>query len=417
MKRKIIATCTVGLLSLSLCLPVSAANLSNARTWPHVSISAAVEQPTVYPPDAEGTLRFENLKTQMRESNLSLQSLQATLDLQKGYDRKSAYNHLIDTINELVDQGWEYSQTPATAALGAQMNATADSLRPQLETLEEENYNETLEGITRQLEDAIKQQLSAAETIYLNILALEAGLIDLNRGLVTLADNLRELELRYSLGQVSALTVEQLRATQTSSLLQKKTMEQNLGDLRASFAILVGDPKLAEAELGGVSPNADWTRSLLAKDYEVALAQTKKRSYAFYSAEKAKKDADEAWDDAQRDIVSGTFSYKQAKQTHEAALATYQSTIKSLEQSFQTLYQSVLAARQETRAAETALQYQERSFSAAELKYQQGQIAEKQLNVVRDERAVAQSALDSAKLKEFTVLHKYRAAVEDGVFA
>lgn len=406
MKKQLLSLCTAGLLVTTFLTPASAASLNAIRPKIINTAVSAVSVPIVYPPDAEGTVSFQNLESRLRKQNLSIISLQNTLDIQKKFDRKATYDSLVDTINKMVEGSWEQSQKGKDTT---GLNADIEAMRAQLETLKEDDYQDTLDSLTHLLENSIQKVIQGAQSLYLTIVSYEVSLEDLNRKIASLDRNVNELELRVSLGQVSELTLTQLKATQQSLKSQKSSMELGLEKMRASLALLLGEPTTKTLKLAAL-PTGWRTTTLPNKSYETALKEVKGKSYTVYSTEKSKKDAKKDWDDEQDKLVSGTFSYKKAEQTYKSALNTYEDNMKNFAITFKELYQAVPDTQQALKAAEAALAYQEKLYSAAELKYQQGQISQKQLTDVKDELLSARSATTTAEIKAFTAYHQYQTA-------
>lgn len=406
MKKQLLSLCTAGLLAANLFTPAAAVSMNALR--PNITSTAvsAVSVPPVYPPDAEGTVSFQNLESRLRKNNLSVLSLQNTLDIQKKFDRKSTYNSLIDSINILVDQSWALSQNGTDTK---ELNASIEAMRAKLDPLKEDKYQETLDALSHQMENSIQKIIQGAQTLYLNMVSYEVSLSDLNRALASLDRNVREMELRVSLGQMSELTLAQLKATQQSTKSQKASMELALEKMRASLALLLGEPTTENLKLA-VLPS-DWRKAtLLNKDYDTALKQAKEKSYTIYSAEKSLKDTKKDWDDAQKNIVPRTFDYNKAEQTYKSSISTHDTAIRNFEINFKEIYQAVPDTQQALTAAEATLAYQEKLYAAATLKYQQGQISQKQLTAAEDELLLARSARTTAEIKAFTAYHQYQLA-------
>lgn len=67
-----------------------------------------------------------------------------------------------------------------------------------------------------------------AESLYFAILELEQTKSTLQRNLAALNRSVREMELRYELGQISALTLEQVKNGRASLQSSLSTLEMNL---------------------------------------------------------------------------------------------------------------------------------------------------------------------------------------------
>jgi len=351
---------------------------------------------------------FENLESRIRKGIPAVLSLQASLDAQKAFNRDVASKELVDAINELTDRAWEMGASTS-------MNTTIDGLKKQLDALKEDEYQETLERATRQIENAMDQVILGGQSLYLSILTYEVNLADMERALTALQRSVTEMEARYQLGQVSELTLLQLKTTQQNTKSQAESMKIAIANMKSSLSSLIGANLDAPLTLSGLSQNYKQTNTLLSMDYPTALKKAKENSYAIYSADMTLKDAKEAWDDAKEDYGMGGYKYKMAEQTYQSAVHTRDASVKNFELSLQTLYQTIPEAQLGYNTAEFSLRNQETLYAAAQVKYAQGQISGYQLQTANEDLLAAQSALKLANIKLFTVLNQYSWAVEQGV--
>jgi len=412
MKKQVFSLCAAGILAANLCMPVSAATLGNIRPNLHASVVPAVQVSTKYAPDAQGQVSFQNLESRVRSGNLAALSLQASLDAQNAFNREKAYQDLVDAINKMVDGSWDMSGIPGASA---SMNATIETLRDQLDSLKAENYEETRETVNRQLDSAIWQIITGTESLYLNILSYEANIADLNRGLAAMERSIQEMELRYRLGQISEMTLQQLKTTQQSTKSQAESMQLALGTMRTSLNVMLAEPADSTLALQGLPASSVQENKILAMGYDAALEQAKKTSASLYSAKKTLKDAGEDWTDAKGKYGSQNYNYKMAEQKYQAAVYTYESTVKNFELSFKGLYQAVPDAKQALQAVEASSLYQEKNYAVAQTKYKQGQLSDYQLQAVKEDLLTAQSAVTGAKIKAFTAVNQYHRAVKYGI--
>lgn len=410
MKKQVFSLCLAGILAVNLCMPVSAAMLGNVRPNVHAMATPAVQMPTKYLPDAEGQVSFRSLESRVRKGNLAALSLQSSLDSQKAFNRERAYQDLVDAINYMVDCSWGGPMGTSTA-----MNATIETMRDQLDPLKEKNYKETMETVSRQIEGAIWQIISGTESLYLNILSYESNLEDLNRGLAAMERSIQEIDLRYSLGQISQLTLQQLNVTQQNTKSQAESMQLALENMRTSLNVMLGEPPDTILALQGLPPSSAQNNKILALGYKVALTQAKQMSFSLYSAENTLKDEEEAWTDAKGDYGSQGYNYKVAEQKYQAAVYTYASDVKNFEISFHGLYQAVPDAKQALQAVDITCLYQEKNYAVAQTKHKQGQLSDYQLETIKEDVLAAQSALTVAEIKAFTASNQYQRAVEFGI--
>lgn len=412
MKKEVLALCAAGLFLTTLATPASALSLQVTKKSIVSTATAAIQKPNANVPDQAGTISFENVESRIRKGNPAVLSLQASLDAQKAFNRDVASKELVDAINGLADMAWNMSAIPGAAA---SMNANIDALKKQLDAIKEDEYQETLERVTRQIENAMDQVILGGQSLYLSILTYEVNLSDMERALSALERSVSEMEKRYQLGQVSELALQQLKTTQQSTKSQAESMKLAISKMKSSLSYLLGENQNASLTLTGLKQDYKQTNSLLSMDYPTALKLAKEKSFAIYSADKTLKDAKEAWDDAKEDYGMSGYKYKMAEQTYQSAVYTHDASVKNFELSLQALYQTIPEAQLGYNTAEFALRNQEKVYAAAQVKYAQGQISGYQLQAAKEELLAAQSALQSANIKLFTVLNQYEWAVERGV--
>lgn len=412
MKKEVLALCAVGLFLTTLATPVSALSLQVTKKSIVSTATAAIQKPNSNVPDQAGTVSFDNLESRIRKGNPAVLSLQASLDAQKAFNRDVASKELVDGINQLADSAWLMQAIPGAVA---SINANIDALKKQLDAIKEDEYQETLERATRQIENAMDQVILGGQSLYLSILTYEVNLADMERALTALQRSVTEMEARYQLGQVSELTLLQLKTTQQNTKSQAESMKLAIAKMKSSLSYLLGENQNASLTLTGLKQDYKQTNSLLSMDYPTALKRAKENSFAIYSANMTLKDAKEVWEDAKEDYGLSGYKYKMAEQTYQSAVYTHDASLKNFELSLQALYQAISEAQLGYNTAELGLRNQEKVYAAAQVKYEQGQISSYQLQAANEELLAAQSALKLANIKLFTVLNQYSWAVEQGV--
>ncbi len=402
MKKTIISLCTAGLLLAGAVIPASAAYLGNVKPGPY-SAPTAVGAPT-RAADTAGMVSFENLEERMRKGNPTVLSLQATLDSQKVFDREQAYEDMVDAINGMVDLAW------ALGPMGMGINAQAESMRAQLDGLKEENYAETMEALTIQIDGAIRQVLVGGQALYLNILSMEGSLSDLRNVVSSLDRTLGEMELRYRLGQISQLQLQEFKATHSSTKSQLTSLELGVEKMKANLQNMLGEKPTGELTLAPLPPVTEQMKKVYNMAYADALVSAKAASSTIFAATETLEDAKDAWFDAR-------FSSNRAveEQKYNAAVFDYDSAVKNFELSFHSLYLAVPEAQQKLEAAQTAMAAQEQKYAAAQLRHDLGQLSDAAFSTAKDELGAAQSALAAAELALFGAYENYRWAVELGV--
>ena len=412
-KAVLLVTCSLLLTSMA-----PSALGAYAGSQDSTSVSAA-SSGSIIPQDKEGSVSFAALPERMLQNNLTIRNCQETLASYQAMDRQKAYDKLVNAINGLSDVVWGMSQSDKAGMMAGQiqqMQSQVDSMREQLDDLKVEEYEKTMDNVARKIENAIDQIIMGGETLYITAVTYAHQVVDLDRSLVSLSRTLEEMEARYQRGQISLLTLEQMRSTYSSTKSQAETLSVAITNMKTSLESLLGETPTGKIELEPLP--AIPTKDLDSMSFDADLAAAKEVSYAIYSADKTLDDAKEDWDDARKTYGSASnYNYKMAEHTYQAAVFNHDAAIQSFQVSFDSLYRAVPDARQALAAAQNALAYQEQTYAASELKYQQGNISYNALLTEQDSVDAARSKVTSAELTLFSAWNTYQWAVEQGLLA
>lgn len=370
-----------------------------------------------YIPDPAGTLSFANLERRMREGNLTLLGLEENILAIQSIDYDRMYEDLRKSLNEIASTQWMMiTQIPMMGSMMASsMDAQYDALRETFDAIKEGELQQDNADLIWQLQTAQNQVVMAGQSLYIAIKSLEVTNQALDRSLEALDRQLQELELRYQLGHISSLTLEQAKAGRVSLVSGQQTLAMNLDNLLMQLELLIG------AEIGGgiqLSALPAVTNAQLEEmNLEEDLAAAKEASYSLYDAKLTLDDAYEQYKDdgGQYAATSNKYEYKMAAHTYEAAKYTYNATVQNFELSFRTLYSQVKDCKQVLDAAKTALAVEQSNYSVAQLKYEQGNISLNDLLEAEDKVAEAQETVDSAAIDLFSGYNTYRWAVDYGI--
>ena len=341
-------TCTA---LLSLATPAMAAR-QNTSTTP---ISASGTTSVTIPSD--GTLAFSQIGERVKANNLTLKAAQESLKQAKAMDWDDAIDEMEDAIDNLDIQisqlinGSSYQLEAANKAISQSLRkvsvsegtirnlpdvikntitvstlqtlseygkiqaeslkASKESLEDQLDDLKEQkqDYQKTLKDTERQIGYAADQTISGAESLYLTILSTQLQLDGLkNNTLASTQRSLKEIELRYQLGQVSKLTLTQVQNGYESLESSITSLENTVSTLYSSLQSLMGDVptvKLRLLDTPSVTAN-----ELSYLNYASDLSKAKEKSYTLYTADRAVEDAEDAMNDARRDEAIKRYQYK-----------------------------------------------------------------------------------------------------------
>lgn len=444
-------TCTA---LLSLATPAMAAR-QNTSTTP---ISASGTTSVTIPSD--GTLSFSQIGERVKANNLTLKAAEESLKQAKAMDWDDAIDEMEDAIDNLDIQisqllnGSTNQLATANAALTASLDkvsgekienlgdvinsainvsmlktlaqysqmqaeslkSTKESLEDQLDDLKEQkqDYQKTLKDTERQIDYAADQTISGAESLYLTILSTQLQLDGLkNNTLASTQRSLKEIELRYQLGQVSKLTLTQVQNGYESLESSITSLENTVSTLYSSLQSLMGDVptgKLRLLDTPSVTAN-----ELSYLNYASDLSKAKENSYTLYTADRAVEDAEDAMNDARRDEGKNSYQYKMAEYAYQSSIYKKDAAVASFEASFLNLYKAIAPAQTALAAKQSALAYEQQMYAVAEKKYQLGNLSANALQDAKDTLDSAQRDVEAAQLDLFTAYHSYDQAVKLGL--
>ncbi len=446
-------TCTA---LLSLATPAMAAR-QNTSTTP---ISASGTTSVTIPSD--GTLSFSQIGERVKANNLTLKAAQESLKQAQAMDWNDAIDEMEDAIDDLDFQisqllngsteQLKKAQADLTTSLSeisvvdnkltglekvikntvalstlssfsqysqmqaASLKASKESLEDQLDDLKEqkEDYQKTLADTERQIDYAADQTISGAESLYLTILSTQLQLDGLkNNTLASTQRSLKEIELRYQLGQVSKLTLTQVQNGYESLESSITSLENTVSTLYSSLQSLMGDVPTGKLQL--LDTPSVTANELSYLNYASDLAKAKEKSYTLYTADRAVEDAEDAMNDARRDEGKNSYQYKMAEYAYQSSIYKKDAAVANFEASFLNLYKAIAPAQTALAAKQSALAYEQQMYAVAEKKYQLGNLSANALQDAKDTLDSAQRDVDAAQLDLFTAYHSYDQAVKLGL--
>ena len=373
-----------------------------------------VEEEIIIPPDAEGTVSFANLESRMRSGYYSLLSLEETLNSLRVIDYEKMTDDLRDGINAIVDAQW-YMTIMGNSVAAQSLQSSYESLHKTFDDLHSGKFQEDQANLMRQLENAQDQIVMAGESLYIALVELDRTDATLGRSLATLERTLAELDVRFEMGQISALTLSEAKAGRTSLISGRETLNMNRTSLRYQLQSMLGtqlDGKLILAGLPALAQS-----DLDKMDLDADLEKAKAASYDLLAANATLEDAREAYEDACNEYNSSLYKYEfvSAQHTWNAAQHTYDAAVQNYELSFRSLFAQVKDYAQVLSAAQTTLAVKKDNLSAAQIKFEQGTISQFDLLDAEDAVAEAQDTVASAEIDLFTAYNNYCWAVERGI--
>ena len=422
MKQKWIALLLALALAASVCGISAAADENAGTTTDKTTISPAgpdngglLAEVTIVP-DAVGTLSFENLEHRMRENCLDVVSRQARSDSLEEVDYEDAEEDLRKALNGIAGGQWElasYGMTGSGTYVATQQQYAA--LREQYEAIRDGDLQEENEALIRQLRAGQDQIVLVGESTYITLVELEIQEDALQRQLEALNRTVEEMELRYGMGQISAMQLTEVKTGRASLVSGLETLRMNIKNIKTQMELLLGAELTGEIQLSPVPAVTE--QQMAAMDVERDLEAAKEKSYTLYAAARTLEDAEDTYlTDARKYAFDpNKTEYRTVLRTWEAAQYAYNNAVQAFELSFRQLHAQVLNCGQLLEAAKTSLESEKLAYEAAGLKYQQGTLSQNAYLTARDDLEAAEEAVQTAANDLFSAYNTYCWAVERGI--
>lgn len=371
-------------------------------------------EPEIITPDAVGTVSFANVSRRLRENNLSVLSLEENINAIKAIDYEKMGDDIRKSLNGIADAQW-FLTISGNSFAAKSMSSSYESLKDTFDDIRDGKLQEDNEAVIRQLENAQDQVAMAGESLYIALTEMELNGQTLSRSITALDRTIKELNLRYDLGQISALTLEQTKAGRTSALSGQETLTMNIGTYKTQLEQMIGAELTGKIKLQGL-PQVT-AQQLAAMDLDKDLAAAKEASYTLFAAQRTLDDARDDFKDTAEDYMynTGKYQYVTAQHQWQAAQYTYNAAVQSFETSFRTLYLQVKDYQQVLQAAKTALATEKDNFAAAQKKHDLGNLSDNALADAKDKVSEAQDKVDGAAIDLFSAYNNYRWAVDHGI--
>lgn len=372
-------------------------------------------------PDPLGEVTFENVERRMRENNLQLLALEQSVLSIEDIDYDKLYDQLWHQLNDLAQAQWGLVQMSKFMSeydyrtSYDQLDRAYDAVREQFDAIKDGDMQKDNADLVRQLNNLEDQIVMAGESLYTALTAMESQERSLQRQLGGLDRTVEEMELRYQLGQISAMQLAEVKSGRTSLESGLATLGMNVANYKLQLEMLIGAEQTGKIALGALPEVTE--EQLQAMDLERDLAAAKEKSYELYDAEKTLEDArDQYKEDADNwGYNEKHMEYRNAKRTWDAAQYTYNNTVQNYELKFRTLYAQVQDYRQIWETAKVSLECERSSYAASELKYQQGTISHNALLTAEDDLREAEEKVRSAAGDLFSTYNTYCWAVQHGI--
>ena len=371
-------------------------------------------EPEIITPDAVGTVSFANVSRRLRENNLSVLSLEENINAIKAIDYDKMTDDIRKSLNGIADAQW-FLTISGNSFAAKSMSSSYESLKDTFDDIRDGKLQEDNEAVIRQLENAQDQVAMAGESLYIALTEMELNGQTLSRSITALDRTIKELNLRYDLGQISALTLEQTKAGRTSALSGQETLTMNICTYKTQLEQMIGAELTGKIKLQGLPQVTG--QQLSAMDLDKDLAAAKEASYTLFAAQRTLDDARDDFKDTAEDYMynTGKYQYVTAQHQWQAAQYTYNAAVQSFETSFRTLYLQVKDYQQVLQAAKTALATEQDNFAAAQKKHDLGNLSDNALADAKDKVSEAQDKVDGAAIDLFSAYNNYRWAVDHGI--
>lgn len=385
-----------------------------------------LEEVTIVP-DEVGTVTFANLERRMREKNLQLNAIEENVLIIEDIDYDDLYEDLRKQLNEIAKMQWGLVTIPDAAIAGGmvsgferdksldQLDQAYDATRDAFDSIKDGEMQKDNADIVWKLNSLEDQIVMGGEALYVALAGLEIKEAGLQRQLTALNRTVEEMELRYNMGQISALQLSQVKAGRSSLVSGLETLRMNISNYKLQLEMMIGAEQTGEITLGTL-PEVT-VEELEKMNPEEDLLTAKTNSYALHEAALTLEDASEDYEDAGGDDYSSPdeYGYKKARHTWNSAQYTYNNTIQEFELKFRTLYAQVQDCYQIWSAALVSLDSEQHSFQAAEMKYQQGSISKNAYLDAQDTLAAAEETVKTAANDLFSMYNTYCWAVQHGI--
>ena len=366
-------------------------------------------------------LAFEDLRDRVLAGSLTAKMLQESIASIDAMDYTRMAQELNAQMSSLEAAQAMYAQIPVSTPMEGAMQgyvisnlaSSYGSLYSTVSDLASGKIQKDAAAARRQLKNAQDLTVVGAESLYFAILELEQTKATLQRNMAALDRQLKEMELRYELGQISALTLEQVKSGRATLQSNLSTLEMNLRRCKLQMQSMIGAGLNGSLVLG---PLPALSQGLVdSMTYKPDLEEAKTRSYDLFAAKKKLDEASDTYDDTRASHAQDTYNVRSARHTYEAALYEYKMAVQTFEMNFRSAFDSVKDYSQVLNSAQTTLAFQEHSYASMELKYRQGTISHNALLDAEDDLSEAKDAVETSRRNLFTAYRTYYWAVNYGV--
>lgn len=371
------------------------------------------------PPAQDGaSLSFDAIERTVRAHNPTIQSLDkmttsiASTDISEAFFNQSqGYDQQIQALKaqqkaylasaENLEAAGQGDLAKAMRTLAAQAGASIAMNNAILSGLEdaeddaEDDLDDSLFAFKKQAENASRQIVQGAQTLYITLCTLQDNVAALDRGLAAIDRSIPVVQKQYDIGMASQLDLLNLKNKRAGLESTKKTLIQQVQNLENSLSLLMGND--AGKTVHAQSLPEVQIRALSAMNYTDDLAEALQNSYAVWQKEDAVRQASNDYED---NVTSTLDAYKAAQIARDAAK-------EEAKTSFRKLFEDVSEKQRLVSAAEADLALAETNFRVAAMKHEEGMTSALEYASAQDDLETARQAVQTAKINLFSAFNTY----------
>ena len=365
-------------------------------------------------PDTLESVSFASVESLIRENNLNVRMMNENIAILEELDYEDMEDQYRDRLNGLVFVQDIYRVQSNSYAVSS-LQSTYDSIYQSFQDILNGDRQRNDADTVRQLRNAQDQIVMGGEALYVALLAMDTQRGSLERQLAALNRTVEEMELRHKLGQISDLALQQTKSGRSSLISGLETLKMNIRTYTMQLENMLGANLTGTLHVGSLP--AVTQEQIAGMDEEADLLAARGKSYELYAAARTLEEAEDTFHDSAKAVRyrEDSDGYKMAVHTWTAAQNSYNAALQSYELRFRTLYEQVKDYYQVWEASVTALETQQASYAAQELRYQQGNISQNTLLSARDELDAAEETTVSNANNLFSAYNNYCWAVQHGI--
>ena len=381
------------------------------------------EDPKTAVVTSQNSIRFEDLDSLVKASNLNVLALAENIASLDELDYKMLEDDLRDKLNSTAELQWGFETMPQTSLVEnvlmgmqiKQLDSGYDQIREQFDNLRDGTMKADNDKVKASLETLQNQAVMGAESLFISYKTMEVQRTALVRQIAALERTLDTLEIRKNAGQVSELNILEMKSGIAAAESGLATLDNGLELMKLQLKGLLGIDLDAKISLAGLSdPDG---KAIASMSLEEDLKKAKSVSTELVSAADTLADAKETYEDAKDEygVYSEKNEWNAAKHTYKAAQYQYDASVQSYELKFRTLYLNTKDLAQAYEYQKSLKELKEKTLQVAQIKYSYGQISRYALLDAQDSYDSYLNDLENAKLKLIDSYTKYQHAVNDGI--